>query len=91
MRFAAAILLGAFLLFQVQPILGKFVTPWFGGGASVWLTCLLFFAPSLFAGMVSPILTRLALDDAPSEVTTDVPEGQAPPVETRERAEHAAT
>ena len=32
---AAAIFLGAFLLFQVQPILGKYILPWFGGMSSV--------------------------------------------------------
>ena len=30
--FAAATFLGAFLLFQVQPLIGKYILPWFGGG-----------------------------------------------------------
>jgi hypothetical protein len=44
------VLLGAFLLFQVQPLLSKWILPWFGGGASVWTACMLFFQSVLFAG-----------------------------------------
>lgn len=44
------IFLGAFLLFQVQPIIGKMILPWFGGSASVWTTCLLFFQSLLLLG-----------------------------------------
>ena len=49
-RFALTIFLGAFLLFQVQPILGRFILPWFGGGAGVWTVCMLFFQVALLAG-----------------------------------------
>jgi membrane protein implicated in regulation of membrane protease activity len=42
-RYAAAIALGAFLLFQVEPVMGKVILPWFGGSAAVWTTCVLFF------------------------------------------------
>ncbi len=48
--YALTIFLGAFLLFQVQPLLGKFILPWFGGGPGVWTTCLLFFQILLLAG-----------------------------------------
>src|SRR5437667_8278128 len=48
--FAAAIFLGAFLLFQVQPLIGKFILPWFGGSPAVWTTCMLVFQTLLFAG-----------------------------------------
>ncbi len=48
--FAAATLLGAFLLFQVQPLVGKFILPWFGGATAVWTTCMLFFQIALFGG-----------------------------------------
>ena len=48
--FAATIFLGAFLLFQVQPILGKFILPWFGGSPGVWTTCMLVFQCLLFGG-----------------------------------------
>ena len=44
------IFLGAFLLFQVQPMMGRYVLPWFGGGPAVWTTCLLFFQLFLLAG-----------------------------------------
>ncbi len=49
-RFALTIFLGAFLLFQVQPILGRFILPWFGGATNVWTTCMLFFQVALLAG-----------------------------------------
>ena len=48
--FALTIFTGAFLLFQVQPLIGKFILPWFGGGPGVWTTCLLFFQTVLLAG-----------------------------------------
>jgi hypothetical protein len=47
---ALAIFLGAFLLFEVQPIMGRYVLPWFGGGPTVWTTCMLFFQVLLVAG-----------------------------------------
>jgi len=49
--YAFTIFLGAFLLFQVQLILGKFVLPRFGGGSSVWSTSLLTFQILLLAGV----------------------------------------
>jgi hypothetical protein len=48
--FAATTFLGAFLLFQVQPLIGKYILPWFGGAPGVWTTCLLFFQLALFGG-----------------------------------------
>jgi hypothetical protein len=48
--FGLAIFTSAFLLFQVQLIMGKFLLPWFGGTSAVWTTCLLFFQVLLFAG-----------------------------------------
>lgn len=48
--YALAIFTGAFLLFQVQPLIGKYVLPWFGGGPGVWTTCLLFFQVLLLGG-----------------------------------------
>jgi len=41
---------GAFLLFQVQPLIGKYILPWFGGGPEVWTTCMLFFQLLLLGG-----------------------------------------
>lgn len=48
--FACTIFLSAFLLFAVQPMIGKIILPWFGGSAAVWSTCLLFFQAALLAG-----------------------------------------
>jgi hypothetical protein len=48
--FAGTIFLGAFLLFQVQPLIGRFLLPWFGGSPEVWTTCMLFFQVFLLAG-----------------------------------------
>src|SRR5438045_2899348 len=48
--FALTIFLGAFLLFQVQPLIGKYILPWFGGSPGVWTTCMLFFQVLLLGG-----------------------------------------
>src|SRR5579863_6069811 len=48
--YAATIFLSAFLLFQVQPMIAKFVLPWFGGSAAVWSASLLFFQLLLLLG-----------------------------------------
>ncbi len=48
--YALTIFVGAFLLFQVQPLIGKYILPWFGGGPGVWTTCLLFFQLLLLGG-----------------------------------------
>jgi len=48
--FAVTIFTGAFLLFQVQPLIAKYILPWFGGGPGVWTTCLLFFQVLLLGG-----------------------------------------
>jgi hypothetical protein len=50
LHFSFVIALSAFLLFQVQPLIGKFILPWFGGSPAVWTTCMLFFQCLLFAG-----------------------------------------
>jgi len=41
---------GAFLLFLVQPLIGKYILPWFGGSPAVWTTCMLFFQVLLLCG-----------------------------------------
>src|SRR6476646_1691591 len=46
----AAIFLGAFLLFSVQLLLGKYFLPWFGGTPAMWTTCMFFFQTLLLAG-----------------------------------------
>lgn len=48
--FALAIFTSAFLLFQVQPLIAKFILPWYGGGPAVWGVSLLFFQTCLLAG-----------------------------------------
>jgi len=48
--YAVTIFLSAFLLFQVQPLIAKFILPWFGGSAAVWSAALLFFQLMLLAG-----------------------------------------
>jgi len=48
--YALSVILSAFLLFQVQPMIGKFILPWFGGTSAVWSTVLLFFQLVLTAG-----------------------------------------
>ena len=48
--FAVSIFLSAFLLFQIQPMIGKVILPWFGGTPAVWSTALLFFQVLLTGG-----------------------------------------
>ena len=48
--YALTIFTGAFLLFQVQPLIGKYILPWFGGGPGVWTTSMLFFQVLLLGG-----------------------------------------
>lgn len=48
--FAVCVFLGSFLLFAVEPIIGKFILPWFGGSSAVWITAVLFFQTVLFIG-----------------------------------------
>ena len=56
--YALTIFTGAFLLFQVQPLIGKYILPWFGGGPGVWTTCMLFFQMLLWAA--TPMRTSSA-------------------------------
>ena len=59
--YAVTVFLGAFLLFQVELIVGKELLPWFGGAPSVWTTCMVFFQVLLLAGyaLAHLIATRL--------------------------------
>lgn len=47
---ALTILVSAYLLFQVQPLISKLILPWFGGSPMVWTTAMLFFQAVLFFG-----------------------------------------
>jgi hypothetical protein len=52
--------LSAFLVFQVQPVISKFILPWYGGSASVWTVCMLFFQVCLLLGyLYAHVLTRI--------------------------------
>lgn len=56
---AAAIFLGSFLLFLVQPLVARQMLPWFGGAASVWTVCMVFFQMALLAGYAyAHVVTR---------------------------------
>lgn len=48
--FGLLVLLGSFLLFQVELLMARLLLPAFGSSASVWTTCLMFYQGALFAG-----------------------------------------
>jgi hypothetical protein len=61
--FAAAALLGSFLLFLVEPLSGKLLLPIFGGTPAVWNACMLAFQILLLAAYAYAhvVSTRLTL------------------------------
>lgn len=61
LTYAITIFTGAFLLFQVEPLLARYILPWFGGTSAVWITCMLFFQLVLVVGYAYShlIATRL--------------------------------
>jgi len=50
LTYAITIFTGAFLLFQVEPLLARYILPWFGGTPAVWISCVLFFQLLLVLG-----------------------------------------
>jgi predicted O-methyltransferase YrrM len=44
------VFLGALLLFWMEPLVGRMLTPHFGGAVHVWLLCLMFFQAMLLVG-----------------------------------------
>lgn len=48
--FAITLFVSAFLLFLVQPLIGKMILPNLGGTPQVWNTCMLFFQTTLLLG-----------------------------------------
>lgn len=50
MVYGLAIFSGSFLLFLIQPMVGKILLPCLGGAPAVWTTCMLFFQTALLAG-----------------------------------------
>jgi hypothetical protein len=61
-RYALTLFASAFLLFGVQPLVGKFALPWFGGTPAVWTACMLFFQAALLGGYAyaHAVATRLS-------------------------------
>src|SRR5262245_28438619 len=48
--FALTLFLSACLLFIIEPMVGKMMTPLLGGTPAVWNTCMVFFQATLLAG-----------------------------------------
>src|ERR1700676_4209891 len=48
--YAITLFVSAFILFLVQPIIGKMILPKLGGTPQVWNTCMVFFQMVLLAG-----------------------------------------
>lgn len=61
---AATVLLGAFLLFQLQPLFAKALLPWYGGTPAVWTTALVFFQAALVVGYAYVFITTRFLAPA---------------------------
>jgi len=58
---SVTIFIGSFLLFQVQPLINKYILPWFGGSSAVWMTSMFFFQVLLLLGYAySHFITRLS-------------------------------
>lgn len=59
--FGLTLFVSAFLLFMVQPLVGKLLLPLLGGTPAVWNTCLVFFQGLLLGGYLYAHLTTLRL------------------------------
>lgn len=61
--YAATLFVSAFILFLVQPMIGKMILPKLGGTPQVWNTCMVFFQTILLAGYAYThfVSTRLRL------------------------------
>ena len=61
--FAPITLISAFLLFQTELIVAKYILPWFGGTPGVWNTCMMFYQSLLLVGYVysHSLTARLSL------------------------------
>jgi len=58
--FSLNVFLGAFLLFLIQPLVGKILTPMYGGVSQVWILCLFFFQFALLGGYtLTYLISRL--------------------------------
>ncbi len=56
--YTLCVLVSAFLLFQIQPIMAKLILPWLGGSPAVWQTVMLFFQLLLLGGYLYVHLTH---------------------------------
>jgi hypothetical protein len=57
--YSFTIFTGSFLLFVLEPLYAKLILPWFGGSASVWAVCLVFFQSALLLGyLYAHFITR---------------------------------
>jgi hypothetical protein len=63
LAFSVAVFTSATLLFFVQPMVAKMLLPLFGGAASVWNTCMVFYQGALLGGylLAHVVSRRLAL------------------------------
>ena len=61
--FSGTVLLGAALLFVIEPMIARRLLPRFGGSPAVWTTCMVFFQAALLAGYayVHAATTRLGV------------------------------
>lgn len=50
LAYILSIFISAFLLFQIQPMIARYILPWFGGTPAVWSTVQLFFQVFLTGG-----------------------------------------
>lgn len=48
--YATTVILGACLLFLIQPLIAKIILPWFGGTSAVWSAALVFFQACVLGG-----------------------------------------
>jgi len=73
LQYSLTIFLSAFLLFLVQPLIGKYILPWFGGTPAVWSTLMLFFQTLLLAGYAysHKIVSKLSLCRQTSRTSLD--------------------
>lgn len=79
--YAAAIFLGAFLLFAVEPMAAKRLLPALGGSSAVWITCLVFFQTVLLLGyLYAHALARADAPSTPTAPVADAPSTSAPPL-----------
>jgi len=64
MTSAIAIFLSAYLLFGVQPMMARYILPWFGGGPGTWTACVFFFQAILVLGYAYAHLLTIRLSPA---------------------------